>query len=81
MSLPMEAAYLLGRHAKEEGFVQFLIDCRNDGFVIESPLDDVLPEDERREVITSRVRALCNAWGIYQERLAALANGRRADDA
>jgi hypothetical protein len=70
VSVPFEAALLLGSHARDEGFVQFLIDCRDDGFVLEHPRDADLSEDERREIVISRARILVDAWRLYQTKVA-----------
>lgn len=66
--LPMESLYLLGLAGSEEGFVEFLMGLRDDGFNLWEPGDNELSLDEWDALATSRVRTVLTAWEIYKER-------------
>ncbi len=67
--LPIEALFELGTIGLSSDAVAFVHGCRDDGFSIEQPGDELLTEDEWREVVTARCRILASAWRDYRERM------------
>lgn len=78
--LPMEALFLLGTYSHEDGFVEFVLGLREDGFALWSPEDEELSLDEWEDVANRRVRTLVTSWEIYVERLAASTDESRDAD-
>ena len=66
---PVQSIIELGLHASEPGFVQFLLDARDDGFDVNQPGDDDLSDEEWNEISAMRVRVLVSAWKHYKEKL------------